>query len=42
MNIVIPESKKYENIQRNVSDFIIDGNKSKDLVINEIIKIMNG
>lgn len=41
MNVVIPESKKYEQIQRNSADFLIDGNKSKDLIINEIKIVLN-
>ncbi len=38
MNIVIPESKKYEEIQREKADIIIDGNKSKDKIIEEVEK----
>ena len=38
MNIVIPESQKYEEIQRNKADIIIDGNKSKDEIIKEVEK----
>lgn len=41
MNVVIPESKKYEEIQRNAADFIIDGNQSKDIIINSILKIIS-
>jgi len=38
MNVVIPESKKYEEMQRKRSDIIIDGNKTKEEIINEIEK----
>jgi len=38
MNSVIPESKKYENIQRKHADIIIDGNKSKEEIIKEVEK----
>jgi len=36
MNVVIPESKKYEVIQKKHADVIIDGNKTKEEIINEI------
>lgn len=36
MNVVIPESKKYEEIQRKEADITIDGNKSKEEIIKEI------
>ena len=36
MDKVIPESKKYEKIQRERADIIIDGNKSKEEVLMEI------
>jgi len=36
MNVVIPESKKYEAIQRKEADIVIDGNKSKEEIIKEI------
>lgn len=36
MNVVIPESKKYEAMQRREADITIDGNKSKEEIINEI------
>ncbi len=36
MNNVIPESKKYEEIQRKRADIIIDGNKTKEEIIQEI------
>jgi uridine kinase len=39
-NWVIPESKKYEKMQRDVADYIIDGNKSKGDVRKEIEKII--
>lgn len=38
MNIVIPESKKYEEMQRKRSDILIDGNKTKEEIMNEIEK----
>lgn len=38
MNVVIPESKKYENEQRKTADIIIDGNKQKDELLKEIEK----
>jgi len=38
MNIVIPESKKYEKTQRKEADIIIDGNKSKEEIIKELEK----
>jgi len=38
MNVVIPESKRYEKIQRDKADIIIDGNKSKEEIIGEIEK----
>jgi len=38
MNHVIPESKKYETIQRKESDIIIDGNKSKEEIVEDIEK----
>ena len=34
-NTVIPESKKYEEMQRREADIIIDGNKSKEGIIEE-------
>lgn len=37
-NIVIPESKKYEKIQSDEADIIIDGNKSKEEIIKEVEK----
>lgn len=40
MDKVIPISKKYEDIQREVADIIIDGNKSKDDVLNDFEKII--
>nr|AQS34752.1 hypothetical protein [uncultured archaeon] len=36
MNVVIPESKKYESMQRKEADIIIDGNKSKEKIKQEI------
>jgi len=36
MNVVIPESKKYEEIQRKRADITIDGNKSKEDIIKEV------
>jgi uridine kinase len=38
MNVVIPESKKYELMQRKNASIIIDGNKSKEEIINELEK----
>jgi uridine kinase len=38
MNVVIPESKKYEDIQRKEADIIIDGNNSKEEIIKEMEK----
>ncbi|PIN86884.1 hypothetical protein COV19_02660 [Candidatus Woesearchaeota archaeon CG10_big_fil_rev_8_21_14_0_10_44_13] len=35
MNKVIPESKRYEEIQRKRADIIIDGNKTKEEIIQE-------
>ena len=36
MNAVIPESKKYEEIQRKRADIIIDGNKTKEKIIEDM------
>jgi uridine kinase len=36
MNVVIPESKKYEIPQRKEADIILDGNKSKEEIIGEV------
>lgn len=36
INTVIPESKKYESIQRKEAEIIIDGNKSKEEIIEEM------
>ena len=36
MNVVIPESKKYETIQRKEADIIIDGNKTKEELAKEV------
>lgn len=36
MNVVIPESKKYEERQRKEAEIIIDGNKSKEEIKKEI------
>ncbi len=35
MNTVIPESKKYEEIQRKEADIFIDGNKSREDIIKQ-------
>ena len=35
-NVVIPESKKYEKIQQKRADIIIDGNKTKEEITNEL------
>lgn len=40
MNTVIPESKKYEEIQRKRADIIIDGNKTKKEIIAELEKYL--
>lgn len=40
MEKVIPIGKKYEKIQRDCADIIIDGNKSKDEVLKETEKII--
>jgi len=38
MNVVIPESKKYETTQRKEADIIIDGNRSKEEIMEDIEK----
>lgn len=38
MNTVIPESKKYELIQRKHADIILDGNLTKEEIIKELEK----
>lgn len=38
MNVVIPESKKYEKIQKKQANIIIDGNKTKEEIIKELEK----
>jgi thymidylate kinase len=38
VNAVIPESHKYEKIQKSRADIIINGNKSKEEIIEEIEK----
>ncbi len=40
MNFVIPESKKYEQLQRERADVIIDGNNPKEQVMGEIDKLL--
>lgn len=40
MDKVIPIGKKYENVQKDCADIIIDGNKSKDVVFKETEKII--
>ena len=40
MNVVIPVSKKYEQIQRKRADVIIDGNNSKEEIIKDIERYM--
>jgi len=40
MDVVIPESKKYEDLQKKEADIIIDGNKSPEEMINEIENYM--
>lgn len=40
MEKVIPIGKKYEKVQRDCADIIIDGNKSKDDVLKETEKII--
>ena len=37
-NVVIPQSKVYEEIQRKHAEIIIDGNKSKEEIIRELEK----
>lgn len=37
-NVVIPESKKYEEIQRKESDIKLDGNKTKEEIVEEVEK----
>lgn len=41
MNAVIPESKKYEKIQRNKANIIINGNNTQEEVIKELKKRLN-
>lgn len=36
MNVVIPESKKYEIAQKKEADIVIDGNKTKEEITKEI------
>ena len=36
MDVVIPQSKKYETIQRKEADIIIDGNRTKEEIIKEL------
>ena len=36
MNVVIPESKKYEVTQRKEADIILDGNKTKEQIIKDV------
>jgi len=38
MDVVIPESKKYEAMQRKEADIVIDGNQSKEKIIDEMEK----
>jgi ADP-ribosylglycohydrolase/dephospho-CoA kinase len=40
VNTVIPESKKYEEIQRNRADIVINGNKSKEEIIQEFEELL--
>lgn len=40
MYYVIPESKKYEGIQRSNADIIIDGNKTKEEILKEFEKVL--
>jgi uridine kinase len=42
MRKVIPISKRYEDKQKNEADTIIDGNKSKDDLLNDFEKIIKG
>jgi len=41
MNKVIPISKKYEKIQRDAADIVIDGNKPKDEVLRDTEKYLS-
>lgn len=41
MNVVIPESKKYEEIQRKRAGVIIDGNKNKEEIIQDFEELLN-
>lgn len=36
MEKVIPVSKRYENLQRKEADIVIDGNKTKAEIVEEI------
>lgn len=40
MNVVIPESKKYEQIQRKRADVVIDGNRTKGEIIKEFEELI--
>jgi uridine kinase len=41
-NVVIPVSKEYEQIQKNNADLIIDGDRPKEKVINDVGKYLCG
>ena len=36
MNVVIPESKNYEQVQRKKASIVIDGNKSQEEIVREL------
>ncbi len=40
LNHIIPESKKYEEEQKEEADVIIDGNKSKEEIVKEVEKLI--
>lgn len=40
-NICIPASKRYENIQRERADIIINGNQSEESILKEVEKYLN-
>jgi hypothetical protein len=41
MFTVIPESKKYIDKQKKKADIIIDGNRDKDAVYNDVYRYLN-
>jgi len=40
-NVCIPESKKYEQIQKERADVVIDGNQSKENILKEVEEYLN-